>query len=35
MTDSVFKRIARGEQIAVRQCIDEFGALVWALARRL
>jgi RNA polymerase sigma-70 factor (ECF subfamily) len=35
MVDSVLIRIARGESDAVRTCIDDFGALVWSLARRL
>lgn len=35
MSDSVLTRIARGDQAAVAECIDEFGALVWSLARRL
>lgn len=32
---SVLQRIASGDQSAVAQCIDEFGGLVWSLARRL
>ena len=35
MTDSVLVRVARGDPGAVAACIDEFGALVWSLARRL
>lgn len=35
MADSVLIRIARGDSAAVAECIDEFGSLVWALARRL
>lgn len=35
MTDSVLARVARGEAQAVRECIDEFGGLVWAIARRM
>jgi RNA polymerase sigma factor (sigma-70 family) len=35
MTPSVLQRIASGEAAAVRECIDEYGALVWSLARRL
>lgn len=35
MSDSVLIRIARGDAAAVSECIDQFGALVWALARRL
>jgi RNA polymerase sigma-70 factor (ECF subfamily) len=35
ITPSVLQRIARGEPAAVRECIDEYGALIWSLARRL
>jgi len=35
MADPVLIRIARGEAAAVSECIDEFGSLVWSLARRL
>ena len=35
MTESVLSRVARGDQRAVRECIDEFGGLVWAIARRM
>jgi len=35
MTQSVLERVASGEQRAVRECIDEFGGLVWAIARRM
>jgi RNA polymerase sigma-70 factor (ECF subfamily) len=35
VSPSVLQRIASGEQAAVRECIDEFGGLVWSLARRL
>ncbi len=35
MSASVLQRMASGEAAAVRDCIDEFGALVWSLARRL
>jgi RNA polymerase sigma-70 factor (ECF subfamily) len=35
MTDSVLARISRGDAGAVSACIDQFGALVWALARRM
>jgi RNA polymerase sigma-70 factor (ECF subfamily) len=35
MSPSVLQRIASGEAAAVRECIDEYGALVWSLARRL
>lgn len=35
MAESVLKRIAHGDARAVADCIDEFGGLVWSLARRL
>jgi len=35
MTESVLTRVARGDAQAVRECIDEFGGLVWAIARRM
>ena len=35
MADSVLTRGAQGDQAAVAECMDQFGALVWALARRL
>ena len=35
MSPSVLQRIAAGESSAVRECIDQYGALVWSLARRL
>jgi RNA polymerase sigma-70 factor, ECF subfamily len=35
MTSSVLQRIASGDTAAVRECIDQYGALVWSLARRL
>ena len=35
MTESILQRVARGDQRAVRECIDEFGGLVWAIARRM
>jgi RNA polymerase sigma-70 factor (ECF subfamily) len=35
MSESVLFRVARGDQRAVRECIDEFGGLVWAIARRM
>lgn len=28
-------RIARGEETAVRECLDRYGDLIWSLARRL
>ncbi len=35
MTESILGRVARGDQRAVRDCIDEFGGLVRAIARRM
>ncbi|HET9693723.1 MAG TPA: sigma-70 family RNA polymerase sigma factor [Steroidobacteraceae bacterium] len=35
MSELILERVARGDQKAVRQCIDEFGGLVWAIARRM
>jgi len=35
MSSSVLQRIAGGDSAAVRECIEQYGALVWSLARRL
>jgi len=35
MSVSVLQRIASGDPAAVRECIQQYGALVWSLARRL
>lgn len=35
MDEPVLQRVARGDQRAVSECIDQFGNLIWALARRL
>ena len=35
MSSSVLQRIAGGDAAAVRECIEQYGALVWSLARRL
>lgn len=35
MTDSVLAKVAQGDQRAVRDCIDQFGSLIWSIARRL
>jgi len=35
MTDSVLAKVAHGDQRAVRECIDQFGSLIWSIARRL
>jgi RNA polymerase sigma-70 factor (ECF subfamily) len=34
MTGSVLTRMAAGDQTAVGDCMEQFGALVWSLARR-
>lgn len=34
MTSPVLERIARGDRAAVPECLDRYGGLVWALARR-
>src|SRR5271155_4097556 len=35
MSTSVLHRIAGGDSAAVQDCIDQYGPLVWSLARRL
>src|ERR1700744_4587759 len=35
MSPSVLQRIAGGDPAAVRECIDQYGPLVWSIARRL
>jgi RNA polymerase sigma-70 factor, ECF subfamily len=35
MNPSVLQRIAGGDSAAVRECIHQYGGLVWSLARRL
>ena len=35
MSPSLLQRIASGDSAAVGECITEYGALVWSLARRL
>jgi RNA polymerase sigma factor (sigma-70 family) len=32
---SLLERIAAGDQAAVKECMDAYGSLVWALARRM
>ena len=32
--DSVLKRIAEGDESAVKECLSRYGGLVWSLARR-
>ena len=32
--ESIFERIASGDQSAVAECMDRFGGLVWSLAKR-
>ena len=35
MAQVILKRIALGEKIAVQECLDTYGGLVWSLARRM
>jgi RNA polymerase sigma-70 factor (ECF subfamily) len=35
MSPTVLQRIASGDPAAVRACIDQYGALIWSLSRRL
>ena len=35
MISSVLQRIAGGDSAAVRECVEQYGALVWSLARRM
>lgn len=35
MTESLMTRIARGEDAAVAEVVEQYGSLVWAIARRL
>jgi RNA polymerase sigma-70 factor (ECF subfamily) len=35
MSSTVLQRIANGDSAAVRECIEEYGGLIWSLARRL
>jgi RNA polymerase sigma-70 factor, ECF subfamily len=35
MSVSMLQRIAGGDSAAVRECIDQYGALIWSIARRL
>jgi RNA polymerase sigma-70 factor (ECF subfamily) len=34
MADSLFQRVASGDNAAVQEVMDQFGGLVWSLARR-
>jgi RNA polymerase sigma-70 factor (ECF subfamily) len=35
MSESLMKRIARGEEAAVAEVMEQYGSLVWAIARRM
>ena len=35
MSDRVLERVAKGDAHAMRQCIEKFGNLVWAISRRM
>lgn len=32
---TLLQRVAKGDEVAVRECIDKFGGLIWSLARRM
>ncbi|MHC4219789.1 MAG: RNA polymerase sigma factor [Planctomycetota bacterium] len=34
MADSILQRVAAGDMGAMQECIDEYGGLIWSLARR-
>ena len=34
MEDSILVRVAKGEESAVKECLDRYGGLVWSVARR-
>jgi len=35
MEASILMRIARGDRAAFAQCVDQYGSLIWSLARRM
>lgn len=35
MTKAILQRIAEGDKTAVQDCLDNYGGLVWSLARRM
>lgn len=35
MTKSILQKIAEGDKTAVQTCLDQYGGLVWSLARRM
>ena len=35
VNSTILERIARGDQRAVKQCLDRYGDLVWSIARRM
>ncbi len=35
MAESILKRISTGDNTAVKDCLDNYGGLVWSLARRM
>lgn len=35
MSDNLLKRVATGDTQAIAACIDQFGGLIWSLARKL
>ncbi len=35
MAENILQRIASGDKTAVQECLDQYGGLVWSLARRM
>ncbi len=35
MTQAILKRIADGDKSAVKDCLDQYGGLVWSIARKM
>lgn len=35
MSETLLQRVARGDESAVRECVDQYADLVWSVARRL
>lgn len=33
--DSILARVAQGDPLATRECINQYGSLIWSIARRL
>jgi RNA polymerase sigma-70 factor (ECF subfamily) len=35
LTEGILKRIAAGDRTAVQDCLDQYGGLIWSIARRM